>query len=350
MAELRGRRGPTIVDVARIANVSVSTASRVMREHPDVSAETRARVTEVINELRYRPSPSARAMVSGETRFLALLVSDIRNPFYPQLARAVEREARKHDYLVFICSTGDDPLETRRYVEALLLQGLDGVIHASVADDEQIVTDLLADLRRIVYINRRPAGDNVSYVISDNRHGARDVTEFLLEQGHRRIGFVGGPSNASTATDRLAGFEDAMAQVPGTEPMITLGDYSTQSGSQAVESWLTLEHRPTAILAINDGIALAVREALVDKGLTVPGDIALAGFDGVGVSKVMELTTVEQQIEEMGKRAVQILVSQLAELSDPIPRREVLPTKLVLRDSTAVQPSSERSMQSQGTR
>ena len=333
--ELRSRRQSTINDVARIAGVSVSTASRVMRDHPDVSADTRARVTEVIKKLRYRPSSVARALVSGETRFLALLVSDIRNPFYPQLARAVELEARKHDYLVFICSTADDPLETRRYIEALLLQGLDGVIHASVADDELIVTELLADLRRIVYINRRPAGDNVSYVVSDNRQGARDLTDFLLDQGHRRIGFIGGPSNASTALERLAGFEDAMAQVADAEPIIAQGDYSTQSGVHAVEAWLALERRPTAILAINDGIALAARETLAERGLRVPGDIALAGFDGVGVSKVMELTTVEQQIDEMGKRAVQTLISQLGELSDPIPRQEVLPTKLVPRGSTA---------------
>ena len=271
---------------------------------------------------------------------LALLVSDIRNPFYPQLARAVEAEARRHGYLVFICSTADDPSESRRYLEALLLQGLDGVIHASVADDEEIVASLLGDLRRVVYTNRRPAAENVSFVVSDNRHAAREITQFLLGQGHRRIGFVGGPSNTSTATERLAGFEEAMAGMPDAEPTITLGDYSMESGARAVEAWFALPHPPTAILAINDGIALAVREALSERGLTVPGDVALAGFDGVQVSRVMELTTVEQQIEQMGQLAVQTLIRQLGEPSDPVPLRVELPTNLVFRDSTLGSPQN----------
>jgi LacI family transcriptional regulator len=132
----QAHRGPTIIDVARSAGVSVSTVSRVVRNHPDVNDETRARVHAAISSLGYRPSPIARALVSGETRLIALLVSDITNPFYPQLAKSVEQEAKRDGYTVVICNTADRTAETRRYLDRLLRQGLDGVIHAGAHTHE----------------------------------------------------------------------------------------------------------------------------------------------------------------------------------------------------------------------
>jgi len=164
-------REPTIVDVARRAAVSVSTVSRVVRDLPDVRPETRARVQASISQLGYRPSPIARALVSGRTRLLALLVSDITNPFYPQLAKSVEQEAKRGNYTVIICNTADQTAETRRYLHWLLRQGLDGVIHAWVARDENVLLSLIGDPRRVVFTNRRPASHSVSYVVSTTGPG-----------------------------------------------------------------------------------------------------------------------------------------------------------------------------------
>lgn len=331
----RASRGPTITDVARTAGVSVSTVSRVVRNHPDVRAETRQAVQAAINQLSYRPSPIARALVSGETRMLALLVSDITNPFYPQLAKSVEQEAGKDDYTVIICNTADRTAETRRYLERLLGQGLDGVIHAAVARDEQVVLSLIDDPRRVVFTNRRPKSESVSFIVSDNRGGAILLTNHLLDLGHRRIGFIGGPSFARNYAERLDGFQQAMTKVPDASACIAEGDFSTQSGARAVRAWAAAPNLPTAIIGVNDSVALGALSALNELHLRVPDDIALAGFDGVQATSVslVGLTTVDQHIDELGRAAVRILIGQL---NNPefTPVRRVLPPELLLRRST----------------
>jgi LacI family transcriptional regulator len=308
----------------------------VVRDHADVGAVTRARVRETIDLLGYRPSPIARALVSGQSRLLALLVSDISNPFYPQLAKAVEQEAKKKGYAVVICNTADRTTETRRYVERLLRQGLDGVIHASVARDEQVLLSLIADEHRVVFTNRRPAQLAVSYVVSDNEGGAADLTRHLLSLGHRRIGFITGPRYARNSLERLKGFHHAMKEVVNTQPFVTVGDFSVESGRRAVLEWLKSEAVPTAMIAVNDSVALGALGALADSRLRVPDDVALAGFDGtqLAASPLLSLTTVDQHIECLGQRSVQILLQQLAGAGDVGPIHEELPTQLLLRGST----------------
>ena len=331
----RRGRAPTIDDVARAAEVSISTVSRVLRGVPDVRDETRQHVQQVIAELGYRPSPIARALVSGQTRLLALLVADIANPFYPQLAKSLEDEAKRFDYSIVICSTGDRPSETRRYLERLCHQGVDGIIHASVGRDEQVLLDELHDNRRVVFTNRRPVSADVSLVVSDNRDGAVQLTRHLLELGHRRIGLVGGPDFATNATERLEGFRSAMDEVASAEPLVVKGDFSTESGKAALREWLA-DDPPTAVIAINDAVALGALEYLIERGIRVPEDIALAGFDGVqlAASPALSLTTVDQHIDKMARRAVRVLLRQLAEPPGARPVREVLATQLVLRHST----------------
>lgn len=333
-----GRRLPrrvTIVDVARAAGVSVSTVSRVLRDHVDVKSDTRATVQAAIEALGYRPSPIARALVSGETRLLALFVSDITNPFYPELAMSVEREAARAGYTVVICNTGDRIAETRRHLTRLLGQGLDGVIHAAVGRDQATVLSVLGDRRRVVFTNRPPTNMSVSYVVSDNVGGAAELTRHLLARGHRRIGFIGGPAYARNATERLRGFTQAMREVAGTEAVVVQGEFSKESGERSVRRWLKDDLGLTAIVAINDSVALGAMEELVRRGLRIPADMALAGFDGTAfaASPVMSLTTVDQHSDEMGRQAVRVLLKQLAS-DEFVPTREVLPTRLLVRSST----------------
>lgn len=340
MSVSNAERGPTIVDVARMADVSVSTVSRVVRKHSDVKEETRARVQEAIDALGYQPSPIARALVSGRTRLLALLVSDIANPFYPQLARSVEQEAKRLDYTVVICNTGDRPAETRRYLERLLDQGLDGVVHASVSADEDVLYDLLPDRRRIVFTNRPPRELEASYVVSDNVGGAEDLTRYLLAKGHRRIGFIAGPAFATNAVARVEGFRRAMAAAGDADPLVAEGDFSATHGGKTALAWCDSAAPPTAMIAVNDSVALGAMEALTDRGLDVPGHVALAGFDGtrLAASPLVDLTTVDQHIDRMGRRAVRLLVRQLGRRTGAHPR-ETLPTQLLVRGSTEAAPT-----------
>lgn len=325
----------TIVDVAREAKVSVSTVSRVLRDHRDVDSDTRSVVQAAIEKLGYRPSPIARALVSGQTRLLALLVSDFTNPFYPQLAKSIEHEAAKAGYTVVICNTHDRPAETSRHLTRLLGQGLDGVIHAAVGRDELTVLSLLVDLRRVVFTNRPPSSESVSYVVSDNFNGAAELTRHLLALGHRRIGFVGGPKYARNATERLRGFMAEMSKVANAEALVVEGDFSKVGGESAVLRWLDEGSRPTAIIAINDSVALGAMEPLIRRGLRIPHDIALAGFDGteLAASPLMSLTTVDQHSDKLGRLAARILLKQLATDSF-VPTRQILPTQLLLRGST----------------
>lgn len=325
----------TIGDVAQTAGVSISTVSRVLRDHTDVGEETRAIVRAAIQALDYRPSPIARALVSGQSKLLALLVSDLTNPFYPQLAATIEREAEKSGYTVVICSTGDRPADTRRRLARLLDQGIDGIVHAAVGLDEKAVLTALSDLRRLVFVNRAPSHPEASAVVSDNAAGAAELTRHLLSGGHRRIGFIGGPDYARNARDRLAGFRSAMEDVPGTTSLVHAGPFARETGEAAVTAWMELDDKPTAIIGINDSVAFGAMDELIRLGLRVPEDIALAGFDGteLAASRVVGLTSVDQHIEEMGRLAVQTLLRQLAS-STFVTTRHVLQTSLLVRSST----------------
>lgn len=311
-------RPPTIIDVAAEAGVSISTVSRVMRGGQDVSEATRLRVESVVRRLGYRPSSIARALVSGESRVLALLVSDLSNPFYPQLAKCVERSARESGYAVVICNTDDDDSTAIAYLERLAQQGLDGVIYASGCGDEEKLVSVLGDPRRIVFTNRRPAHEAWSYVVSDNQRGARVLTEHLLSQGHRHIGFVGGPDYATNAVDRAAGFHQALRNYPDATALVSTGPFVKETGLRTVGHWLDNGFPLSAVIGVNDTVALGALEAILDRGLRVPEDIAVAGFDNVDLasSSVLRLTTVAQDIEEMGRKAVAILLSQLRSTDD----------------------------------
>jgi LacI family transcriptional regulator len=226
----------------------------------------------------------------------------------------------------------------------LLRQGLDGVIHASVGEDEDVLLSLIRDRRRMVFTNRRPTDDALSYVVSDNSEGARVLTEHLLQQGHRRIGFVNGPAYARNAIERLEGFRRAMARTADPQIFVVEGDFSLDSGRRAVAEWCQLPEPPSAVIAVNDTVALGVRESLAERGLRVPEDVALAGFDGVqlAASPILNLTTVDQHIDRLGQRAVQILLRQLADDGPLRPVQEVVPTQLLVRKSTQAPPRHER--------
>ena len=334
----------TIVDVAHTAGVSVSTVSRVVRNHRDVRDSTRRRVERVIEELGYRPSPIARALVSGRSPTLGLLVSDITNPFYPELAKSIEQEAKRQGYAVIICNTGDDVGETEAYLQRLIDHGVEGVIHASVGEDEDKTLALIGDTNRIIFANRQPQSRKASYIVSDNAAGSAALTRHLLEMGHRRIGFVQGPQVASVSRERVEGFLRQMALESGAQPILASGDFSPESGARAVEEWMREGSFPTAIIGVNDLVALGAFDALLAAGLRVPEDAAVAGFDDIAFAgtRVVGLTSVAQHIDQMGTQSVRLLLRMVAKrLRRPI--HEVVAPELIVRRSTSTAATSHPS-------
>lgn len=334
----------TIQDVARDARVSISTVSRVVRGHDDVSDETRVRVQEVVDRLGYRPSILARALVTGYSRTIALVVSDITNPFYPQLAKSVEREARLQGFAVVICNTDDDPKETVHYIRQLIDHGIAGIVHGSVGRDEDDVLDVLADARRIVFTNRRPRSRSVSYAVSENYRGGRMLGDHLTALGHRRVGFIGGPSWAANSQERLIGLAEAM-HAAGGELLPAEGDFTPRSVSSAIGPWLAADDPPTAIVGVSDQVALGALAELMERGYRIPTDIAVAGFDDIDLaaSRIIGLTTVAQHIDELGRRAVQILLRQLKAKTLRVQRIELEPD-LIVRHTTLDDIASWRSI------
>jgi len=329
---VQGSRPPTIRDVAAAAGVSITTVSRVVRDHQDVHPATRGRVLQVIQDLGYRPSSLARALVSGYARTIGLLVSDIANPFYPQLAKSIEDEARGADYALVICNTEDEPSESLRYVRRLLDHGTAGLIHASAGLDEEIVLAAVGDPRRIVFVNRRPTSSAASYVVSDNVNGGRLLAEHLVSLGHRRIGFIAGPPWAANSRERLTGIR-AVARDAGADVLVAEGDFTPSSGVAAVESWLRESRPPTAIVGVSDQVALGAVAALAQSGIDVPTQMAVAGFDDIefAASQIIGLTSVAQHIDEMGRRSVRILLRQLGTHGTRVQRIELAPNLVVRR-------------------
>jgi LacI family transcriptional regulator len=185
-------------------------------------------------------------------------------------------------------------------------------------------------------VNRRPSDPGVSYVVSDNEQGAAELTRHLLSLGHRRIGFIAGPAYARNAVERLSGFQRAMAEAAGAEPLVVEGDFSVDSGREAVLGWIGQAHPPTAVIAVNDAGALGALGVLSQNNLKSPRDVAVAGFDGTQLSSspLIRLTTVDQHIARLGRKAVKLLLKQIDSSGKFQPVHEVLPTQLLVRDST----------------
>ena len=327
----------TITDVARRAGVSPVTVSRVINETGNVSATTQAKVERAIEELGYIPSVMARSLRSKRTRTLALIVSDITNPFWTTVARGVEDAAQSRDYSVFLYNTDENPVKQQRYLDVVVAQGVDGVMIAPYDSDARN----LAKLRRrnvpTVTVDRRIHGWDVDSVYSDSLSGAKALTQHLINLGHERTALISGPVNTSTAKDRVAGYCVALTEagIPVDPRLIKQGEFRVTSGEELTNQVLDQGLCPTAIFAANNAIAVGVIQALGRRGLRVPQDMALVCFDDLpDVSRLFPfLTVVTQPAYDMGMNAAQLLLSRLDGDVGLRARRVVLPTRLIIRYS-----------------
>ncbi|MDH4136173.1 MAG: substrate-binding domain-containing protein [Anaerolineae bacterium] len=327
----------TINDVAKRAGVSLVTVSRVINNAGNVSAATREKVERAIEELGYVPSVMARSLRSKRTRTLALIVSDVTNPFWTTVARGVEDTAQSRDYSVFLYNTDENPVKQQRYLDVVIAQRVDGVIIAPYDSDAQNLAQLRKRNIPTVIIDRRIEGWDVDSVRGDSLSGAKALVQHLISLGHERIAMISGPANTSTAEERVAGYCMALAEagIPLDTRLIMRGEYRTLSGEKLTQRVLDEELNPTAIFAANNTIALGVINAVEKRGLRIPQDIALVCFDDLpNVSCLFPfLTVVAQPAYDMGVNAAQLLLSRLDSEVSLQPRHVVLPTRLIVRHS-----------------
>jgi DNA-binding LacI/PurR family transcriptional regulator len=335
------KRRATLKDVAKKAGVSISTASRVSVDHPDVGDETKARVRAVMAELNYRPSVLARGLVSGRSYSLGLLVSSIIFPFYPHLARAVEEIAHEEGYVVFLCITYDDPEREKRYIDKLIAHGVDGILHASLGADESVLESLLGQGTPVVFANRRPSSvEDVDIVVYDSYGGARLAVRHLAELGHQHIAYIAGPEHISSVQERLAGLKAEMEaqNIPFRPELVQYADNTRQSSHDCALAFLQQNPRPTACLAIDVG-AYGVLDAATELGLRVPEDLSIVGLGGAETAHLGEVpfTTISDRPNEMGRVACQRLIERIANPEKP-PETIVLDAQLIIRNTTVKPP------------
>lgn len=346
----------TIADVARRAGVSPVTVSRVINGAANVSPATREKVEQAIDDLHYLPNIAARSLRSKRTNALALVVPDITNSFWTTIARGVEDTARKGGYSVLLCNTDEDPTKQLDYLNVVLSRRVDGVIIAPYDSDACNLSKLRERNIPTVIIDRRISGWEVDSVTSDSVAGACALIRHLLSLGHSRIGIISGPVSTSTAEDRVAGYRLALTEagLPVDENLIKHGEFKVKSGEQLTYQLLDAGLSPTAIFAGNNLIAVGAMEALKQRGLRVPQDIALVTFDDLSeVSRVFPFfTVIAQPAYAMGAKAADLLLGRLGADATIKPRQVVMPGKLIVRYScgsqTLVQPTDHLFSQSGG--
>lgn len=329
--------------VAKAAGVSVATVSRVLSgsDHP-VSADTRARVLATAGALDFQPNLLARSLVTARTNVIGAIVHDISDPYFAEIVRGLEDEAIGRDHRVFVCSSDRDPSRELAYLRALLGHRVDAIV---LVGGEIRDPAYRSDLHRLLDAHRAGGGTVVllaphSYPAPsagvDNTRGAEAMTKHLLELGHRTIGHIGGPRHVRTSAMRLNGYRRALEEAGMTfEPGLVVDGRFTVEGGRAAAAEL-LERRPevTAIFAANDVMAFGAMRAAADRGLRIPDDLSLAGFDDVQPASfaMTPLTTVRVPMRELGRAGVELA---LQDRSGSRPRSRVLPTEVVIRSSTA---------------
>lgn len=328
---------PTLQDVARRAGVSPITASRAINRSGYVSQEARERVEQAVQELGYVPNMLARSLRSRRSDTLALVLTDITNPFFTTVARGVEDAASDAGYTVIFCNTDEDEDEERKYLDMLLQKRVDGILLVPARGGAEVVRLAQAQAIPVVVLDRRAPGCAVDVVRCDSQRGAYDLTQLLLARGHRRIALLNGPEGVSTAEDRAAGYRQALAESGLAGAPITLsGAFTIQSGREMARLALQSDPPPTALFAANNFIAIGAQHALREMGVRVPADVALVGFDDLPPALVTFpfLTVASQPAYEMGRRAAQRLIDRLEGRLTVEYSEIVLPTAVIVRDSS----------------
>ncbi len=329
-----------IRDVAARAGVSISTVSRVTNQVASVDPELAKRVWRAVRELNYFPNIQARALVSGRSRILGLIVSEITNPFFPELIQRFEDVAIESGYEVLIASTNYDPERMAMCVRRMIERKVDGVAVMTFGIEAPVMHELAARKVPLVFIDSGPKRANVSILTVDYERGIRQAVQHLAALGHRRIAFISGSLELQSAASRQKAFIRSIREIGITpaKDLLVEGDHTLEGGLRAMVPLFQRSEIPTAVMCSNDMTAIGVLHFLYEKGLEVPSEMSVVGFDDVHIAQftLPPLTTIRMSCLDIARGAVTALRTQLEPDSAAHGRTpQLVPTELVVRQTTA---------------
>ncbi|MFJ2043248.1 LacI family DNA-binding transcriptional regulator [Paenibacillus taichungensis] len=331
----------TIYDIAKKANVSAMTVSKVINQTGRISPATRERVQQVIEELGYIPNSNARSLVLQRTHMLSLLITDITNPFYTTLARGAEDAANLRGYRLLFSNSDEDYDKEKNYVETILSTRVDGVLFAPAGDRSlNHLKQLQERSIPFVILDRTVPGITSDVIAGDSRDGALQLIRYLTNLGHRSIALVNGSSEVSTARLREEGYMEGLreAQLPFDEGLILRTGYRDFSDEVGIDSLLAHQQKPTAIFAANNMLAIGVIRLLRKRGLRVPEDISVVCFDDLDLASAFDpfLTVAAQPAYDFGAIGMQMLIDRIEGKAPEEPQTVIMPSELRIRASASV--------------
>jgi DNA-binding LacI/PurR family transcriptional regulator len=332
-----------IREIARRAKVSTATVSRTVNRVPTVDPQLARRVWKVVEQLGYYPNTQARALVLGKSRIFGLIVSEITNPFFPEIVQSFENIAVQHNYEILLTSTIHDPKRMELAVRRMIERRVDGVAILTFGMEDSLLEDLRFRKVPLVFVDVGPHVPGVRNIRINYQHGIRQAVQHLAALRHQRIAFVTGPPHLKSAMARKAAFEVAMQEIGLQVPseMIVVGDHRMEGGIRALAQLARLRKRPTAILCSNDMTAIGVLREAYEYDIVIPRDLSLVGFDDIPLTRFTTppLTTIQMSQTMLAEYAFKALLSEVRGEATALADYELV-TNLISRSSTARAPSS----------
>ena len=326
----------TIVDIAKKAQVSVSTVSRVLNNKPDVNKETQDKIRAAIKELDYSPNSVARGLVLKRSNIIGYIASDITNPSFPELARGVVVKAKEYGYSVMFFDAHQDNRVEKEAIQLLRSKQVDGIILSFSGANRDELEKLRSERFPVVQIYRKSSKSTISTIAIDNVGSGYRATQYLLSSGHKRIAHITTGDLTQSGYERMAGYLKALTEagIEADHHLIQQGLSSVESGKVCMERLLDLDNPPTAVFASHDVMAIGAYEAILDRGLTIPGDISVLGHDNIEISRLIRphLTTIDTFKFKLGQASVDLLIEEMV-AREPQNKELVFPGELVVRDS-----------------
>lgn len=331
----------TIKEVAKKVGVNPSTVSRVLNGdlHLSIREETRNRILEAIKEMGYSPNPIARSLRMKTSNTIGMLIPDITNPFFPEVIKGAETAASERELSLILCNTDESSAKEKNLIKFLIDRRVDGLLLFSSRLEDETISKVEKSGIPFVLVNRGSRSNTGAYVVVDNSLGAKLAINHLIDLGHKKIAHISGFLYTETGLERLEGYRKSLnaSGLPFISEYMVEAGFAEQQGYTAMLKLLSLEDRPTAVFVANDLMAMGAMTAIMEKGLSVPEDISVIGFDDIWIAGRItpSLTTVKIPLNEMGYLSLQIIAAKIDQREILNDRIELTP-ELIIRSSTAI--------------